>query len=62
MEVSGLLADLDFAGDLALLCHTQRQMQEKTSRVMSKSARLGLKVHMRKREVLKNKNMESTTP
>ena len=39
------LDDLDFADDLALLSHTQWQMEEKTSLVSDNSARLSLKIH-----------------
>ena len=54
--------DLDFADDLALLSHTQRPMQEKTSTVANDSGRLGLKVHRFKSKVLKNKTAVNTTP
>ena len=52
---------LDFVDDLALLSHTQGQMQEKTSTV-DNSARLGLKIHRGKSKVLKNNAAVSTTP
>ena len=48
------LDEMDFADDLALLSHTHRQMQEKTSTVADISARLGLKIHRGKTKVLKN--------
>ena len=47
------LEDLDFADDLALLSHTQQQMQEKTSIVAATSARIGLNIHKGKSKVLK---------
>lgn len=47
------LDDLDFADDLALLSHTQQQMQEKTSIVAANSARIGLIIHKGKSKVLK---------
>ena len=52
------LDDLHFADDLALLSHTQRQMQEKTNTVRIISARLGLRVH----KVLENNAAVSKTP
>ena len=55
------LDDLDFADDLALLSHTQQQMQEKTSDVATTSARIGLSIHKGKSKVLKV-NATSTTP
>ena len=55
------LDDLDFADDLALLSHTQQQMQEKTSDVATTSACIGLSIHKGKSKVLKV-NATSTTP
>ena len=55
------LDDLDFANDLALLSHTQQQLQEKTSTVADTSARIGLNIHKGKSKVLKV-NATSTTP
>ena len=55
------LDDLDFADDLALLSHTQQQMQEKTSNVAATSARIGLNIHKGKSKVLKV-NATSTAP
>ena len=54
--------DLDFADDLALFSHTQRQMQEKTSMVENISAHLGLRVHRDKSKILKNNTAASTAP
>ena len=56
------LDDLDFADVLALLSHTQRQIQEKTSTVAESSVCLGLKIHRGKSKVLKNNPSVSTTP
>ena len=56
------LDDLDFAEDLALLSHTQRQMQEKTNMIAANSAHLGLRVHRGKSKVLKNNAAVRTTP
>ena len=47
------LDDLDFADDLALLSHTQQQMQEKTIIMTEHSAGLGLNVHITKSKILK---------
>lgn len=53
--------DLDFADDLALLSHTQQQMQEKTSIVADNSASLGLHINRGKSKVFKT-NASSNTP
>ena len=55
------LDDLDFADDLALLSHTQQQMQEKTSYVAQFSACVGLNIHRGKSKVLKI-NASSNSP
>ncbi|KAK3759533.1 hypothetical protein RRG08_045818 [Elysia crispata] len=55
------LEDLDFADDLALLSHSQQQMQEKTSIVAENSRRLGLNIHRGKSKILKI-NSASTAP
>ena len=47
------LDDLDFADDLALLSHTQKQMQDKTSTIAETSISVGLNIHKRKSKVLK---------
>ncbi|CAH8469006.1 unnamed protein product [Schistosoma turkestanicum] len=47
------LDDLDFADDLALLSHTQQQMQEKTTSVAAASAALGLNIHKGKSKILR---------
>ena len=47
------LNDLDFADDLALLSHTQQQMQEKTSTISANSACIGLNIHRGKTKVLR---------
>ena len=54
------LDDLDFADDLALLSHTQHQMQEKTNIVSATSTRLGLTIHRGKSKVLKINTANST--
>ncbi|VDP78925.1 unnamed protein product, partial [Schistosoma curassoni] len=47
------LDDLDFADDLALLSHTQQQMQEKTNSVAAASAAVGLNIHKGKCKILR---------
>ena len=47
------LDDLDFADDLALLSHTQEQMQAKTSILNSLSESVGLRIHTGKSKVLR---------
>ncbi len=51
----------DFANNLALLSHTQQQMQEKTNTVAETSASLGLNINREKSKVLKI-NTASKTP
>ncbi|VDO87479.1 unnamed protein product [Schistosoma curassoni] len=46
------LDDLHFAGDLALLSHTQQQMQEKTTSVAAASATVGLNIDEGKSKIL----------
>ena len=55
------LDDLDFADDIALVSHTQQQMQEKTNLLAENSACLGLNVHKGKSKVLKV-NTTCTSP
>ena len=55
------LDDLGFADDLALLTHSQQQMQGKTSAMAANSAKLGLNIHRGKSKVLKV-NTASETP
>ncbi|VDP33791.1 unnamed protein product [Schistosoma curassoni] len=47
------LNDLDFADDLALLSHTQQQMQEKKTSVAAASAAGGLNIHKGKSKILR---------
>ncbi|KAK7097424.1 hypothetical protein V1264_004408 [Littorina saxatilis] len=56
------LDDLGFADDVALLSHTQQQMQEKTSTVANNSARFGLNIHKGKSKVLRTNATANTTP
>ena len=55
------LDDLDFADDLALLAHSQEQIQEKTSRLRTASMKVGLEIHPRKTQLMKM-NTSSTDP
>lgn len=55
------LTDLDFADDLALLSHTQQQMQEMMTSVASAAAQVGLNIHKGKSKILKT-NTASTYP
>ena len=55
------LDDLDFAYDLALLCHTQQQMQEKTNNIRDNSARIRLNIYRGTSMTLKI-NATSTAP
>jgi hypothetical protein len=56
-----LLRDLEFADDLALLSHTQQQMQEKTNLVAATSTQLGLIIHKGRTKILEA-NSTSTQP
>ena len=47
------LDDLDYADDLALLSHTQEQMQAKTTVLDTVSKSIGLNIHPSKSKVLK---------
>jgi len=47
------LDDLNFADDIALLSHSRNQMQDKTTILASTSAQTGLKINLRKTELLK---------
>ncbi|VDO88596.1 unnamed protein product [Schistosoma margrebowiei] len=47
------LDDLDFAHNLALLSHTQQQMQKKTTSVVAASATVSLNIHKGKSKILR---------
>jgi hypothetical protein len=47
------LEDLDFADDLALLSHSQQQMQEKTTILENISKQLGLTIHGEKTKIMR---------
>ena len=51
--------DLDFADDLALMSHSYRQMQDKTTHLARISAQLvGLKINKKKPKILLNTTCE----
>ncbi|RXN14088.1 endonuclease-reverse transcriptase [Labeo rohita] len=54
------LEDLDFADDLALLSHNHNQMQDKTTRPATTSARTGLVINRRETELMKINTTVST--
>ncbi|VDP44960.1 unnamed protein product [Schistosoma curassoni] len=47
------LEDFNFTDDLALLSHTQQQVQEKTTRVAAAPAAAGLYIHKWKSKILR---------
>ena len=47
------LDDLDFADDLALMSHSHRQMQVKTTNLARISAQVGLKINKKKTKILR---------
>ena len=47
------LDDLDFADDLALMSHSHRQMQDKTTDLARISAQVGLKINTKKTKILR---------
>ena len=55
------LDDLDFADDIALLSHSQKQMQEKSKTLYEVAATTGLRVSIKKTQVLRV-NANSTSP
>ena len=55
------LDNLGFADDLALLAHNQNQMQDKTCRLETFSAKTGLRINLRKTELIKI-NTTANTP
>ncbi|VDP59538.1 unnamed protein product [Schistosoma curassoni] len=55
------LKDLDFTDDLAILLHTQQQMQKKTTSVAAVSAAVGLNIHKGKGKILRY-NTKCTNP
>lgn len=55
------LEDIDFADDLALLAHTHKHMQEKTSKLHSVGQQIGLKINIKKSEVM-TLNIQNPAP
>ncbi|XP_068757997.1 uncharacterized protein [Montipora capricornis] len=53
--------DLDFADDLALLSHNQRQMQDKTTHLEITSAGTGLNINRKKMELIKINTTTNTS-
>ncbi|VDO56848.1 unnamed protein product [Schistosoma margrebowiei] len=47
------LGDIDFADDVALLSHTQQQMQEKTTSVAAASSTVDLNIHKGKSNIVR---------
>nr|XP_034322453.1 uncharacterized protein LOC117688477 [Crassostrea gigas] len=47
------LDDLDFADDLSLFSHNHNKMQDKTARLETTSARIGLKINLKNTELMK---------
>ncbi|GFS06355.1 hypothetical protein ElyMa_001220900 [Elysia marginata] len=54
------LDDLDFADDIALLSHNNRQMQDKTSHLELTSAQTRLKINTKKTELMKHNTAVNT--
>ena len=54
-----ILEDLDFADDLAVLAHTHRHMQDKTSKLDTAAKQIGLTINDKKTEVMM---LNVTTP
>ena len=52
--------DCDCADDIALLSHTQKDIQEKTNRVDQIACCVGLKIHPNKTKIMKLKNRSAT--
>ena len=50
------IEDCDFADDIALLAHTQRDIQDKTDKVDKTARMVGLKIHPNKTKIMKAKN------
>ena len=55
------LEDLDYADDLALVAHTHQHIQEKTDRLSTSAAQVGLRINTKKTEVMAL-NMNNPNP
>ena len=53
------LEDLDFADDITLMSHTYQHIQDKTTAMERKAAKLGLKINVKKTKVMKNINRKN---
>ncbi|XP_035663420.1 uncharacterized protein LOC118407108 [Branchiostoma floridae] len=60
--LTDMLDDLDFADDLALLCHTISQMREKTQRLEHKSGQVGLIINAGKTKEMRVKTVGNAKP
>ena len=54
------LEDCDFADDITLLSHTQKDIQEETNRVDQIARSVGLKIHTNKTKIMQLKNRSAT--
>ena len=54
------LEDLDFADDIDLLSHKQQHAQEKLSRLAAEAEKTGLKINIKKTEVMRINNKQNT--
>ena len=46
------LEDLDYADDLALLSHLETHMQDKTTKLQENASKIGLKINIKKTEIM----------
>ncbi|XP_078617289.1 uncharacterized protein LOC144885281 [Branchiostoma floridae x Branchiostoma japonicum] len=60
--LTDMLDDLDFADDLALLCHTISQMREKTQRLERNSGQVGLRINPSKTKEMRVKTVGNAKP
>ncbi|KAI8493069.1 hypothetical protein Bbelb_290730 [Branchiostoma belcheri] len=58
--LSARLEDCDFADDIALLSHIQKDIQEKTNSVDQQASSVGLKIHSDKTKIMKVKNKSTS--
>ena len=52
-KLTSVLADLDFANDIALLSSRYVDIEDKTSRLVEEAARVGLKINLKKSKVMR---------
>lgn len=60
MDLHQTLEDLDFADDIDLLSHKQQHAQEKLSRLAAEAEKTGLKINIKKTEVMRMNNKQNT--